>query len=294
MPKIRSLIAKRFVDLATFCQNHVLSVSDVLLVFLYYSYISSWCLVVRKWAARQPFYLLNFPIKYRKCLEWFAHVCTSQILSCIAKIPSHSLTWTLKTAPKGIGDYFLETIIFWFHVELGECMMHVFFFIPLYTRTVSCFCVINWKTWKIKTRHIFAYWWFRNPAVTRWGKGSLSLYLQLFIHSRWLFGISSIKRMSSIFVFVWYVIWSKSYSEPCFWCFIYIHHILFSCIITFIFSGFSQHNLFTSLLLDDTGVDFFIRIISYCLFIGFSIYYYMSMCVFFFWAFLCCFIILNS
>jgi len=169
-----------------------------------------------------------------------------------------------------------------------------FFFIPLYTRTVSCFSVINWKTWKIKTRHIFAYWWFRNPAVTRWGKGSLSLYLQLFIHSRWLFGISSIKRMSSIFVFVWYVIWSKSYSEPCFWCFIYIHHILFSCIITFIFSGFSQHNLFTSLLLDDTGVDFFIRIISYCLFIGFSIYYYMSMCVFFFWAFLCCFIILNS
>ena len=38
-----------------------------------------------------------------------------------------SLTWTLKTAPKGMEDSFLEAIIFWFHVELGECMMHVFF-----------------------------------------------------------------------------------------------------------------------------------------------------------------------
>ena len=39
-------------------------------------------------------------------------------------------------------------------------------------------------------------WWFRNPAFTSWGNGSLSHYLQgLCIYPRWLFGISSINSM---------------------------------------------------------------------------------------------------
>ena len=35
-------------------------------------------------------------------------------------------------------------------------------------------------------------WWFRNLAFTSWLIGSLSHYLQGFIHPRWLFGIPSI------------------------------------------------------------------------------------------------------
>ena len=34
-------------------------------------------------------------------------------------------------------------------------------------------------------------WWFRNPAFTSWGEGSLSHHLQGFIHPRWLAGFLS-------------------------------------------------------------------------------------------------------
>ena len=42
-------------------------------------------------------------------------------------------------------------------------------------------------------------WWFRNPANQ--SIGSLSHYLQGFIHTRWLFGISSINSTTSIKTF---------------------------------------------------------------------------------------------
>ena len=39
-------------------------------------------------------------------------------------------------------------------------------------------------------------WWFRNPAVAPVEVGSLSHYLQGFLHSRWLFGISAINSIT--------------------------------------------------------------------------------------------------
>ena len=61
-------------------------------------------------------------------------------------------------------------------------------------------------------------WWFRNPAFTSWGNGSLSHYLQGFIHPRWLFGISEPSTvalrvlLSLIFLMFWKstsLLWQK-------------------------------------------------------------------------------------
>ena len=73
-------------------------------------------------------------------------------------------------------------------------------------------------------------WWFRNPAFTSWGKGSLSHYLQGFLHPRWW--ISSINRRKSFNVHMVFVVFCFERSITIniyIYVYIYIYYMIHDC-----------------------------------------------------------------
>ena len=87
-------------------------------------------------------------------------------------------------------------VLFWIEPVWVRCMMYTFW------DKVSLPQI--WGSIKVKFGARFC-WWFRNPPPVE--AGSLSHYLQGFMHLNWLFGISSISSATAIVLFIRKPLW---------------------------------------------------------------------------------------
>ena len=86
--------------------------------------------------------------------------------------------------------WLVEVILLMKQIQLTTWYIHIY----IYGNPVKPW-ILSMKYWLFdrnpcKGLLLLYCWWFRNPAFTSWGKGSLYHYLQSFLHPRWLFGSS--------------------------------------------------------------------------------------------------------